>query len=109
MERLQASVVANRLQDWTGQRVYVHLEVNPGAYWRNGSAVLSRGHVKGDGSYRVYLELDDGSGMIHVDDLTHMEVTDDMLIVIGFDDIERLARTLEVSLRPFPMRGEEES
>jgi len=110
LERIKADVVAQRLATWAGQQVYIHLEVNPGAYWRNGSAVLVRGYVKGEGPFRVYLELQgaEGGELIHIDDLTHMEVQDDLLIVIAFDDIERLSRTLEVSPTPFPMRGEEQ-
>lgn len=110
MERLKADVVTKRLATWVGQQVYIHLEVNPGAYWRNGSAVLVRGHVKGEGPFRVYLELQGGEGgeLIHIDDLTHMEVQDDLIIVIAFDDMDRLSRTLEVSRKPFPMRGEEQ-
>lgn len=109
MERLQAQELQRRLNAWSGRTVYVHLEVNPGAYWRNGAATLTRAHVMGIGpSYRVYLEFADGDSLIHTDDVTHMELTDDLLIAIGFDEHERLARTLEVSLRPLPMKGGEE-
>lgn len=108
MDNLHAEQVRTHLRDWTGRTVYIHLEVNPGAYWRNGSGVLMAAHVHGEGSYRVYLELDSGVGLIQVDGLTHMELTPEHLIVIGFDDSERLARTLEMALTPFPMNEGEQ-
>lgn len=103
MEQLNPNVVEHQLQQWVNRLVYVHLEVNPGAYWRNGSAVLTSVHVKGSGHFRVFLEFDGGRGLIHVDDLTHMSVDEQMVICTGYDNQDRLARTIEVSLQPFPM------
>lgn len=103
MDAFAVSVVEGRLREWTDRTVFIHLEVNPGAYWRNGKAVLKEGYVRGAGPYRVFLKLDGGTSLIQVDDLTHMEISGDTLILIGFDEQQRLARTVEVSLRPFSM------
>lgn len=103
MDVFAAPAVDRRLREWTGRAIFIHLEVNPGAYWRNGKAVLSQGYVRGAGPYRVFLKLDDGVSLIQVDDLTHMQITEDALILIGYDEQQRLARTIEVSERPFAM------
>lgn len=102
MEPVKPERVLKQLESWQGQTVYVHLEVNPGAYWRNGEATLKRAHVKGSGHVRVYLEFE-GDSLIHIDDLTHMELTSDMVICTGYDSNDRIARTVEVSVRPFKM------
>ena len=103
MEPIDGKRVEMRLREWEGRDLYVHLEVNPGAYWRNGRARLLRGHARGGGPVRVFLELDGGAGLIHADDLTHMELSPDLLICTGYDEHGRLARTLEVGTAPFPM------
>jgi hypothetical protein len=103
MTPLDARRVHRQLEQWVGQDVYVHLEVNPGAYWRNGRALLTRVHLKGSGPYRLFLELDAASGLIQVDDLTHMVLSDSLVICTGFDDQQRVARSIEVSCRPFTM------
>ena len=38
-----------------------------------------------------------------MDDVTHMRIADDLVICTGYDDLERLARTLEVGRKPFAM------
>lgn len=103
LEPIRPERVRERLSRWLTQDVYVHVEVNPGAYWRNGRARLLRSHVKGEGPYRVFLELDNGVGLIHVDDLTHMELSEDTVVCVGFDEHQRLARAIEVAVRPFSM------
>jgi hypothetical protein len=100
---LEARQVLGHMESWIGQEVYLHLEVNRGAYWRNGHAKLDGVHVKGEGPYRLFLELNGTSGLIQVDDLTHMVLTDSLVICTGFDDQERIARTIEISLHPFPL------
>lgn len=102
MIAMKPEVVERQLQAFVGQTIFVHLEVNPGAYWRNGSGQLRAVHVNGDGSYRVFLELDT-AGLIHVDDLTHMQVDAEMVICTGYDSHDRIARTVEVRTQPFPM------
>lgn len=103
MESFVVEQVEEILSKWRGATVYIHLEVNPGAYWRNGQTTLVASHVKGNGPYRIFLQLDDGNGLIHVDDLTHMQIHADTMIATGYDEKDRLARTLEVSLHPFAM------
>ena len=102
MEPIEAQKVGKQLESWLNSEVFVHLEVNPGAYWRSGKGKLKRVHVKGDGPFRVFLEFED-AGLIHVDDLTHMQVDGDMVICTGYDHHDRIARTLEVSTRAFPI------
>lgn len=107
MEKFRVDQVNKRLAQWANKQVFLHLEVNPGAYWRGGTGVLQASHVKGEGPYRLYVELDNGTGPIQVDNLTHMELTDTLLVVLGLDESERLARTLELSLQPLLMRERE--
>lgn len=103
MVPIQPDEVSKRLRGWEGRQIYIHLEVNPGAYWRNGQATLVQGHVRGTSSCRVFLELDEQVGLIQVDQLTHMLLEEDLLICTGYDDHDRIARTIEVSSKPFSM------
>ncbi|MCI0183912.1 MAG: DUF1806 family protein [Acidibacillus sp.] len=103
IQNIDPAELQEALTRWGGQLVYVHLEVNPGAYWRNGKAVLDAAFVRGSGTFRVFLQLDGEQGLIQVDQLTHMQLTDDQVICIGYDQQSRLSRTLEVSLTPFKM------
>ncbi len=98
MGPLNAKVVSDALEGWRGNRVYIHLEVNPGAYWRNGGGRLEGAFVRGDGPYRLFLRVD--GGLIQVDALTHMSLDRRIVVCTGFDDAQRLARTVEVSLDP---------
>ena len=101
MVPLDARTVADALGALQGRRVYIHLEVNPGAYWRNGGGRLEAAHVRGDGPYRLFLRVDDG--LIQIDALTHMALSDGIVICTGYDDVQRLARTVQVSLEPFAL------
>jgi len=92
-----------QLEQFEGQVLYIHLEVNRGAYHRNARVMLQAAHVRGDGPYRLFLNLDDGLGLIHVDDLTHMQLTNEMVICTGYDSSDRIARTIEISVVPFSM------
>ncbi|MCF8564010.1 YojF family protein [Alicyclobacillus tolerans] len=103
MQALDPKRVQIALEHWLGRAVYVHLEVNPGAYWRNGTAVLSAVHVRGGGPHRVFLEFAEPAGLIHIDDVTHMVIEEHLVVCTGFDDRDRLARTLEISDCPFSM------
>jgi Protein of unknown function (DUF1806) len=103
MNPFDVKCVRDALSRWLGQNVYVHLEVNPGAYWRNGYAELTGVHVKGDGPYRLFLEFSQSTGLIQVDDLTHMSITETQVICSGYDEQHRLARSVEVSCLPFSM------
>ena len=101
MAPFDARVVAAALGALQGGRVYIHLEVNPGAYWRNGGGRLDAAHVRGDGPYRLFLRID--GGLLQIDALTHMAVADGMVVCTGYDDLQRLARTVEVGLEPFAL------
>ncbi|MDC3417618.1 DUF1806 family protein [Aquibacillus salsiterrae] len=103
MEELRPDRLLNKLNQWKGRPIYIHMEINPGGYFRNGKAMLDEVHVKGDTAYRVFLELDQKSSLIHVDYVTHMQVLDDLVVVTGYDEHGRLARTLEISTQPFPL------
>ncbi|MFC3885509.1 DUF1806 family protein [Bacillus songklensis] len=103
MEPISSELLLTKLQQWIGKNIYIHIEINPGGYFRNGKALLDRVHIKGHGSFRVFLELDQHQSIIHVDDLTHMSIADELVIVTGYDTYDRLARTLEISSRPFPI------
>jgi len=103
MKEIVSDFLLINLQKLIGQKVYIHFEINPGGYFRNGTALLSDVHVKGEKSYRVYLELDAKQSIIHVDNLTHMKVTDEQIILMGYDEYDRLARSLEISCNPFSM------
>lgn len=103
MVAIAAGRLAESLQQWRGERVYIHLEVNPGAYWRSGSAILDEAHVKGDGPCRVFLELDGRTSLIQIDQLTHMELSAELIIATAYDEHERLARTILISRAPFSL------
>ena len=103
MSPLEPEKVLSALQQWIGQAVFVHLEVNPGAYWRNGSGSLNAVHVKGEGPFRLFLEFNQKQGLIQMDELTHMSISPDVVICTAYDGHERIARTIEVSLTPFSM------
>jgi hypothetical protein len=103
MERIVPDLLLKSLKKLIGQKVYIHFEVNPGGYFRNGNATLYDAHVKGEGNFRVYLELEKKESIIHVDQLTHMSITKEQIILMGYDEYDRLARTLEISNKPFSM------
>jgi hypothetical protein len=100
---LHPETVLRQLEQWKGKDVYIHLEVNPEAYIRNAKVELIEAHVKGDGPYRVFLELGQERGLIQINGITHMSVDENMVICTGYDDQNRLAQTLEVSIKPFSM------
>jgi hypothetical protein len=106
MEPIQPDAVLRHANLLLERDVYLHFEVNPGGYWRNGKSVLKAIHVKGEGPYRAFLrlmsEISGGEpGLIQVNDVTHMELGDEYLILTGYDDKGRIAQTIEVSLSPF--------
>lgn len=110
MESIDKAKIEAKAAEFLQQQVYIHLEVNPGAYWRNGAARLQALHIKGDEPYRLFLELAgtsaqeaDEGGLIQVNDLTHMELGPNLLIFSGYDDKGRIAQTLEISLSPFSL------
>lgn len=110
MKEIEAERVVSHATRFHGKPVFLHLEVNPGAYLRNGTSVLTAFHLKGEGPYRVFLELESAGpsehphkGLIQVNDITHMHLEDGLLILTGYDDKDRIAQTIEISLSPFPV------
>ncbi|KKI94057.1 hypothetical protein WQ54_00490 [Bacillus sp. SA1-12] len=98
---INSEALLEKLRQWIGRKIYLHHEVNPGGYFRNGKATLFDVHVKGDQIYRVYLELDQQQSIIQVDGLTHMMLSEELVVISSFDHVDRLARTLEISTSPF--------
>jgi len=47
------------------------------------------------------LEFDNDHAIIQLDNLTHMSISEDLVIVTGYDEFDRLARTVEIGLTPF--------
>jgi len=101
MEPISHEQLHGALYEWLGLKVYIHFEINPGGYFRNGKALLSNVHIRGEGPYRVFLEFEEDRGIIQLDNLTHMSINEDFVIITGYDDFKRLARTVEISLTPF--------
>ncbi len=107
MELMQKEVVLEALQQFIGKSAYLHMEVNPGAYLRNSKVRISDVHVLGDNPFRIYLQLDDGQALLQMDNVTHMLITQEMVITTGYDEYGRLARTIEVAMTPFDVVGGE--
>lgn len=103
MEPISSAVLLQKLQQWVGKSIYIHIEISPGGYFRNGKASLQAVHVKGQQSFRVFLELDERRSIIQIDDVTHMSIADELVTVTGYDAHDRLARTLEISMQSFPL------
>jgi hypothetical protein len=101
MVPINSQALLDKLQQWLGTNIYIHIEINPGGYFRNGKATLSNVHVKGNQPFRVFLEMDQQQSIIQVDDLTHMSISEELVVICGYDHVERLARTLEISSKPF--------
>lgn len=103
MEPMNPKTAMKKASALVGKEVYIHFEINPNGYWRNGKATLKEVHIKGDGPYRVFLVLDDGLGLIQLNGLTHMESWNDAVIFTGYDDQDRIEQTIEISTTPFSM------
>lgn len=103
MTEIVPAALEQALEKFLHQSIYVHLEVNPGAYTRNHGMRLCATHVRGNHPYRVFLTFDDGVGVLHIDDVTHMDLSENLVIVTGYDEHDRIARTLELSRTPLSM------
>ncbi|WP_067718909.1 DUF1806 family protein [Ferroacidibacillus organovorans] len=95
--------IAAHLDPMCGTPVFLHMEVNPGAYIRNAMVTLERYHVRGQGVYRIYLQFADQQGILHMDDVTEARVEDGRVLFVGYDEMERIARTLVISSQPLSM------
>ncbi len=91
------------LDRFSGQAAYIHAELIPGGFLRNMRVHIREAYLRGGDRCRVALRCADDA-WVRMEDLTHWEIDrEDRLIFCAFgDEQQRLARTLEVSLRPFP-------
>jgi len=91
------------LDRFAGQAVYVHAELIPGGFLRNMRVQVDQAYLRGGDACRVALRCS-GDAWVRMEDLTHWEIdAEGRLIFCAFgDEQQRLSRTLEVSLRPFP-------
>lgn len=109
MGPIEPEKVQEKLNDFAGQQIYLHLEttngaysaVKFGAYIRNGVIRYSRGTIKGDGSsYRVGLKTEEG--WIYGEGLTDWEIDDKgRLLLAGHNEEGRLAVAFQLSNEPF--------
>ncbi len=97
------AAVREALARFAGQTVYVHAECIPGGFVRNARLAVTSAQMRGEGRYRVALRCDDDA-WVRWEDLTHWEMDGQgRLLLLAFGDAEqRLSRTLELSLKPFP-------
>ncbi|MGN7762768.1 YojF family protein [Paenibacillus sp. 22594] len=103
-----------RIDDLTGQELYVHLELTTGAYASHldstrhpASAFISnavirytQGSISGTGPYRVGLKTT--LGWIYAEGLTHVDEMDkERLILAGHDSQGKLIVALQLSREKF--------
>ena len=98
------AAVRAALARFAGQGVYVHAECIPGGFVRNARFEVAAAELRGEGRYRVALRCQEGA-WVRLEDLTHWELDPQgRLMLLAFGDAEqRLSRTLELSLQPFPV------
>jgi hypothetical protein len=108
------SQVQEKLNELSGETVYVHLETTNGAYAnhndkaffsagafiRNAQLRYIHGKIAGPGPYRVGLETE--IGWLYAEGLTDWEIDEeDRVLMAGHDESGRLAVALELSQKPF--------
>jgi hypothetical protein len=91
------------LAAFAGREAFVHAEWIPGGFLRNMRVEVRSAHVRGGGPYRVALRCA-GEAWVRIEDVTDWDLdASGRLFLLAFGDAEqRLARTLELSPRPFP-------
>lgn len=114
MEKIDPSLVQEKLNEFAGEPLYIHLETTNGAYAsHNDKSMLSAGafirnvklqykigKITGKGPYRVGLETE--LGWLYSEGLTEWEIDEDgRLLLAGHDAVGRLAVALELSKTPF--------
>lgn len=114
MNQIHVDAVQQKLDSFTGDDVYLHLEttrgayashnneqtLNAGAYIRNGRIRYSRGTMTGPGPYRIGLKMD--LGWVYAEGLTHYDIDEQgRLILAGHDSDGKLAVALQLSREPF--------
>lgn len=106
MQPIDKNKVEKALQNYHGQTVFIHTEVNPGCFVRNAAVRVEQAYIAGEHPYRVALRIDHG-GWIRVEGLTDYEIDEqNRLLLAGHDDRGRIISNLELSLTPFTF-GEE--
>lgn len=105
---IQPQDIQLRINQFTGQDLYMHLEMTTGAYAVNpASAFISNaavrfttGSISGSGPYRVGLKTPEG--WIYAEGLTHVDEEDqERLIMAGHDSQGKLIVALQLSREKF--------
>lgn len=91
------------LQARVGQSVYLHLESNPQGYIRNAEVTLKSGHIHGDGPYRIYVQWDNPTGLVQLNEVTDIYEDEHVLIFTAYDTQTRISHNLEISTQPLSM------
>ncbi len=114
MEPIQLQPVQEKINNFAGKEVYIHLETtngayashinssffSAGAYIRNAQIRYEHGKIVGDGPFRVGLKLP--IGWVYAEGLTHMKIDEQgRLLLAGHDDDGKLAVALQISEVPF--------
>lgn len=114
MKEIEILQVQHKINQFAGEKIYIHLETtngayashhdesffSSGAYIRNGEVCYEHGKIIGEGPFRVGLKLP--IGWIYAEGLTHFEIDDkDRLLLAGHDFEGKLAVALELSKTPF--------
>ncbi|MNI47708.1 hypothetical protein D3C73_1022400 [compost metagenome] len=94
------------LQSFEGKEVYVHTEVNPGAFLRNIRVEVERAYISGEGTYRLALRLR-GNGWIRTEQITHFNIdAGGRVFAAGYDEHYRITTLLQIGLLPFNFEEE---
>lgn len=114
MEPINMSKVQEKINEFAGLEVYIHLETtngayashfnesffSAGAYIRNAKVKYEHGKITGDGPFRVGLKTE--IGWIYAEGITHFEVDEqNRLLLAGHGYDGKLAVALEISKNPF--------
>ncbi|WP_017755068.1 YojF family protein [Calidifontibacillus oryziterrae] len=114
MKPINPSVVQNKLNEFNGKELFLHLEttngayashkneaaMTVGAYIRNGLIRYQHAKITGNGPYRVGMKMD--QGWVYAEGLTHYEVDGkDRLLLAGHDRDGKLAVACQIGVQPF--------
>ncbi|MHC0036590.1 YojF family protein [Pseudoneobacillus sp. C159] len=114
MEIVNKEIVQQAIDQFAGEKVYVHLETTNGAYAthndenffssgafiRNALIDFEHGKVTGPGPYRVGIKMP--IGWVYAEGITHYTIDEQgRLLMAGHDFKGKLAVALEISRTPF--------
>ncbi|MNC16558.1 hypothetical protein D3C75_644140 [compost metagenome] len=114
MQLINPKDIQIRIDQLTGQDLYIHLELTTGAYANHldstrhpASAFISNagirftnGSISGTGPYRVGLKTE--QGWVYAEGLTHVDETEtERLIMAGHDSLGKLVVALQLSRDKF--------